>query len=584
MEFNDILAYRKEFFNYLLSNIDSFNNVYKSSVFAQGFAKWYLSNFVAGDVRLAEEMIVCESFSDSEGGYLVFTRSGSDLSFYVFSAPEQCGQGFASSATGLRSDMFAVSGNYEFCQSAIETILNSGMSATEDDTDSSDADAPARFSLSVCYVTLSDTISLHVKRSLRKCAVSLKGKYRDAIATSSASFVVKNDIIRRFSNLMVAKSTDNYNVLGLFKSIVKSIESFADDVFFGKHREAKLIFMSMVSGVDATIISRGDDSLIRILEQNIAMYFADRDFSGHIKYMSYDPKMFDRGSDAGFNGVSSSVFYIPNRRMIDEGSFSKMIETFPDLLAGNVTSRPINKLDLVYLREKAKRVGISPEIRFFLFEAKNKFDNLELNSVNSKYEVPDSAWIAFSMLFRISAALSMRKEVDYSDVVLLENAACSFAADKTGDDRWVSRLIRDLLKTSAFMPLRLETMIPMGGDGMLEFDADGRSESDSGNGADEGVYINDLHGSHLEVKLTDVRISFRKDDCLYSFDDAMQIFEKNEQRLMNLSKKYATSLKRANYYTHKFDADILNAISLRMGENSVEKAKLEKLIKNRRNG
>ena len=103
MEFNDILAYRKEFFNYLLSNIDSFNNVYKSSVFAQGFAKWYLSNFVAGDVRLAEEMIVCESFSDSEGGYLVFTRCGSDLSFYVFSAPEQLRIPQSHSLTGIAS-------------------------------------------------------------------------------------------------------------------------------------------------------------------------------------------------------------------------------------------------------------------------------------------------------------------------------------------------------------------------------------------------------------------------------------------------------------------------------------------------
>ncbi len=562
MDYKDIISYRKFFFDNLISDIDSFNNVYKSTLFSQGFAKWYLSKFVASDVASAEEMILSEGFAVREGGYLVFVRNGSDLSCFIFNVPDQSNLKSGNSATGLRSDSFSVIGTAEFCQNALESLFAS--------------DESAMFSLAINFVTLSDSISLHMKKSLRKIAASIRDGYPERLSSSSASFVAKNDVIKKFSAYMVTKNPDNYNIVGLVRSMIKNIDAFANDVFFRKNEEAKLMFLSMISGVDCAVISEGDDSLMRLLEENIRMYFDDGVLSGRIGYMRRNERMTPDARESNANLIPV-VFHIPNRCPQDEDVFFSMMDSSYENLVGKPTSRPVSALDLAYLKERAKRIAISPEMKSFLFEIKSKFDNYNSNSAaGSKYDIPESAWISFSLLFRLSAIFSMRKEVDYSDILILENAPCSLVEDKIGNERWVSKLMKDMLRTCAFFPLHLEVISPLGKDGMLEFDDSVQDENDD---FSSGVYVNDMHGSHLDVRITESKVFAKKEDVLYSCEEALQILDKNEARLQNLLKKYSVSLKRANYYTHKYDTDILKAIETRLNENSAEKTRLERFMK-----
>ena len=274
---------------------------------------------------------------------------------------------------------------------------------------------------------------------------------------------------------------------------------------------------------------------------------------------------------------AAAVFHIPNRCSQDEEVFYRMMDSSYENLVGKPTSRPVSALDLAYLKERAKRIAISPEMKSFLFEIKTKFDSYNSNSAaGSKYDISESAWISFSLLFRLSAIFSMRKEVDYSDILILENAPCSLVEDKLENERWVSKLVKDMLRTCAFFPLHLEMISPLGKEGMLEFDDSAQDENDD---SSNGVYVNDMHGSHMEVRITESKVFAKKEDALYSCEEALQILDKNEARLQNLLKKYTASLKRANYYTHKYDADILKAIETRLNENSAERIRLERFMK-----
>ena len=591
MEFDRILAYRKALDDYMMSDIDAFNKVWGCSLFSQGFAKWHLSRFVAADTTLLGQLIAGEAFAPRADAYLVMTRHDDDLAFYVFNAPRGCVPDASDGSTGLRPDAFSVSGNAEFCQEMIGSIINpKGRKARS-------LKGEQTFSLSVNLITLADSVSLHEKRALRKLAAQMRERFADSIGYSSVSFMARSDVLRKFASHIASRNSDGNNAAGLAKSMVKEIESLADEAFLKRGEQAKLMFLSMVSGVDAVVLSRDKFPLSQLLEKSVAARFEDNPLVGRISHVRFEPGLGESVRDIGQEAegpTGKAALFIPEFRTSDEAAFFKLLDSSPVEFAPKSASRPIRAIDLIHLREKAKRVSVPLEIKRFIFMLRGKFESYQSNAVNAFYDISDGAWVDLVSLFRMSAVLCGRKEVDYGDLLLVENAARSIAADKADNGRWASKLIKEALREEAFMPLRLRFAPGFEDEGsfsLADSNAVGFGKAEpkvsDGSGEDDArglVWICDSAGESLEIRITDMRIAFKKADEAYSIKDALDLLEKNAQRLRNLSRKYGASLKRSSFFPNRYHHSIFEALEVRLNENSANMSKLEKILKKSNDG